>query len=148
MKTMTLLLAGLCFALLSCGQQIPAGQVPSVVQNTVKTKFAHATDIDWEKKEDKFEAEFDINNTDHKALLDASGKLIMYKMDIAIQDLPPAVSGSINSQHAGYVIDDAEKLEKDGKVYYQVELDARGKKEKRLVYTTDGQPAADIQFML
>ncbi len=148
MKAFILVVTTAAISLTSCGQDIPASKVPSVVQNTVQSKFTGAVDIEWEKKKDFFEAEFDVANVDYKAHIDAAGKLIVFKMDINIPELPGAVATAISTEHTGYDIDDAEKLEKDGTTYYQVELDGKGKKDLRLVYTIDGKYAQQIEYML
>ena len=148
MKIIMLSVMASSFWLISCSQDIPAANVPSIVQNALQSKFVDATDIEWEKKKNFYEAEFDMNNIDHKAHIDPNGHVIMYKMEIRKEELPQAVASAISRGHAGYDIDDAEKMEKDGMTYYQVELDAKGKKDKKLVYTTDGDLAQNISYML
>ncbi len=148
MKSIILLITVASVSLVSCGQDIPASKVPSVVQNTVQSKFANAVDIEWEKKSNFYEAEFDIDKIDYKAHVDASGKLMGCKIDMKVSELPAVITTAISNEHTGYEIDDADKLEKDGTIYYQVELDAKGKKDKQLVYTTDGKPAQNITYML
>lgn len=148
MKSAILLMTVISVSLVSCGQDIPASKVPSVVQNTVQAKFVNAVKIEWEKKNNFYEAEFDIDKTDYKVHVDASGKLLICKTDMKVSELPAAITSAISSEHGGYEIDDADKLDKDGTIYYQVELDAKGKKDKRLVYTADGKLAQNITYML
>lgn len=148
MKGFILLMTAASISLISCSQDIPASKIPSVVQNTLQSKFANAVDIEWEKHDNLYEAEFDMNNTDYKAHIDDSGKLVAYKWDIKTTELPEAVTSVIGREHNDYDIDDADKLEKDGISYYQVELDASGKKDKHLVFTADGKIASDISYML
>ena len=118
-------------------QDIPQSQVPSVVVNTLKAKFPKTTGLEWERRGELYEAEFDVKNTDHKALLDASGKLIMFKYDIRSSDLPKIVRNTIRNQYEGYRIDGAEKLDNEGIVFYQVDLDGQPSDQK-LVITNDG----------
>jgi uncharacterized membrane protein YkoI len=148
MKAILLMVTTATISLSSCSQDLPASKVPSVVQNTVQSKFTNAVDIEWEKKNDIYEAEFDVANVDYKAHIDASGKLIVYKVDMRVAELPATIATAITNEHAGYEIDDADKLEKDGVTYYQVELDGKGKQEKKLVYTAEGKPAQNITYML
>jgi uncharacterized membrane protein YkoI len=148
MKTILLIITASAVSLSSCSQDLPVSKVPSVVQNTVQSTFANAADIEWEKKNEIYEAEFDVAHVDYKAHIDASGKLIVYKVDLKVNELPAAIATAISHEYAGYEIDDADKLEKDGTIYYQVELDAKGKKNKQLVYTVDGKPAQHINYML
>lgn len=126
-------------------QDIPASQVPAAITKTFKAKFPKTTGLDWEKKGDLYEADFDVNMIDHKALYDASGKLVALKKDIRKADLPAAVKSAIDTRYKGFRIDDAERVERGGKVYYQVELDGRPNDEK-LVFTADGQIAAGRQY--
>ena len=147
MKGFILFVTAVSISLVSCSQDIPASKVPSVVQNALQSKFANAVNVEWEKIGSLFEAEFDLNNADYKAHIDPSGKLIVYKSDLKPAELPAAVTDVISREHTGYKIDDADKLEKDGMTYYQVELDASGKQDKLLVFTSDGKPAEGISYM-
>jgi hypothetical protein len=147
MKRTAFILLAVAITAASCSQEIPVSKVPSVVQNTLQAKFPSTTGTEWEKKNNLFEAEFKNNNTEYTAHLDPAGKLIMYKMDIPIADLPAVITAAIGRDHAGYDIDDAEKLDKDGISYYQVELESKGKKDKKLVFSATGEPASHITFM-
>ena len=146
---MKLILLGMAasMSLVSCAQNISAKKVPSVVQNTVQAKFANASDIEWEKKSNLYEAEFNMGTVEYTALIDANGKLVVYKSNMMEKDLPAAVSAAITREHSGYTIDDLEKVEKEGITYYQVELEASGKKDMELVFSTDGSIASGISYI-
>lgn len=146
MKSLSLFITALSTTLISCAQDIPASKVPSVVQNTLQSTFSNAAKIEWEKKGNLYEAEFEIDNTEYTAHIEASGKLLVYKVDIAATELPAAITQAIARDHAGYQLDDADKLVKDGTTYYQVELEAKGKKDVKVVYAANGQ-AATINYM-
>lgn len=73
--------------------------------------------------------------------------MVVYRSDIKVSELPEAIARVIRREHSGYDIDDAAKLEKDGATYYQVELDANGKQDKHLVFTTDGKPAQGVAYL-
>ena len=147
MKKMMLVLSVAFVSLSSCSQDMQTSEVPSVVQNTLKTRFAGALKVEWEKKNALFEAEFDMDSTEYTAHIDLAGKLISHKTDIPESGLPLAVATAIRTGHAGFKIDEAEKLEKDGVTYYQVELEAKGKKDKQLVFSPDGSIAQAITYM-
>ena len=72
-------------------------------------------------------------------MLILKGKLVMYKMDIKENELSAAVSSIIRTEYIGYKIDDAEKIEKDGVTYYEVELEGKGKKDLKLNFSADGK---------
>jgi uncharacterized membrane protein YkoI len=147
MKNILLISIAASISLVSCGQDMPAEKVPSVVQNTVQSAFGAVLNIEWEKKKQYYEAEFDRDSIEYTACIDATGKLLMYKADIALTTLPAAIATTIGVDHAGYTIDDTEKLEKDGLVYYQVELEAKGKKDRKLVFTADGKTTQQVQYL-
>ena len=142
---MYLLFAAVLLSSTAIGQDIPSREVPSAVINTIKAKFPNTTRLEWEKKGDLFEAEFHVNNIDHKALLEPSGKLLVYKRDIRAADLPRAVKNTIRKQYANFRIDDVEKLEKEGAVFYQVELDGEPHDQK-LVISADGKVDSSQQY--
>ena len=142
---MYLLFAAVLLSSTAIGQDIPSREVPSAVINTIKAKFPNTTRLEWEKKGDLFEAEFHVNNIDHKALLEPSGKLLEYKRDIRAADLPRAVKNTSRKQYANFRIDDVEKLAKEGAVFYQVELDGEPHYQK-LVISADGKVDSSQQY--
>ena len=146
MKSVSLIITALAITLISCAQDIPASKVPSVVQNTLQSTFSNAAKIEWEKKGNLYEAEFEIDKTEYTAHIEASGKLLVYKVNITTTELPAAITQAIARDHASYRLDDADKLVKDGTTYYQVELEAKGKKDVKVVYAANGQ-AASINYM-
>lgn len=146
MKNILLSLVAFSTALISCGQNLPASKVPSVVQNAVQSGFSAAADIEWEKKNDLYEAEFKLDSVEHSVLVDASGKIIAHKSDMTLLNVPAQVKTAIGRE-TGYKVDDLEKLEIDGIPYYQVEFEAKGKKDKKVVYAADGSFASNIKYM-
>ena len=139
MKSIILVVTGSLFFLYSCSQDIPNSKVPSVVLNTVQAKFGSVNKIEWEKKNDLYEAEFKKDSIEYAVYIDTAGKLVMYKMDIRENELPAAVSLTISTEYIGYKIDDAEKIEKDGVTWYEVELEGKGKKDLKLNFSADGK---------
>ena len=136
------------FSFSSCSQDIPAGKVPSVVQNTVQARFTNTGKIEWEKKNNNlYEAEFNMDSTEYNIHIDSSGKILLYTMDINKNELPAAVVTAISDKYIGYKIDEAEKIEKDGIIYYQAELESKGKKEIQLVFSPDGKIATGVIYI-
>ena len=146
MKSVILIVASL-FSLYSCSQDIPPRKVPSVVLNTVQTKFVNASNIEWEKKKAFYEAEFKMDSIEYAVYVDSAGKLIMYKMDSRQEELPAAVSAAIRTEYIGYKIDDVERIEKDGIIYYEIELDGKGKKDLELVFSAVGKLVTELNYL-
>jgi hypothetical protein len=138
MKTAMLFSASLLFSLLSFSQEIPASQVPAAVIKSFNSYFPQTARVEWEKKGNRYEADFDIKRTDHKALFENTGKLIVYKKDIPQNQLPAAVKQAIRQQYPHYRIDDVERIARSGHLYYQVELDGQPQ-DIKLVFTRDGR---------
>jgi uncharacterized membrane protein YkoI len=147
MKQVFLITAIAAIGFCSCGQDMPASKVPSVVQNTVETRFANATKIEWEKKNGVYEAEFNLDSAEYTVQIDPAGKIEAYKIDISENQLPASIVAAINNNYQGYKVDDAERLEKDGTTYYQVELEGKTKKDQQLIFTADGNKAENISYM-
>lgn len=135
-----LVIAGLfsALSLQACGQQVDAGKVPSVVVNALNAKYGTATGTEWEKKQSHYEAEFTANGKELEVQIDQSGKILVEKSDVLPAELPAAVTAALQSSYKEYTVDDAEKLERNGVVYYQVELEAKGKKDLKKIFTAAG----------
>jgi biopolymer transport protein ExbD len=139
MKQLGIWAAFLGITVTACSQDIEANKVPSVVANAVQAKFASATHIDWELKNNLYEAEFSQDSVEYTVEVDATGNITRQKHDLAIQQLPAGLAQAISSQYKDYQIDDVEQLEVKGAIFYQVELDApRGKKDVQLVFDANG----------
>lgn len=123
MKVLLLFFA-MCIAGVTYGQDIRVAQgVPASVQKAFKSKFPAAKDVEWERKGERLEADFNVGRVDHKALYDQKGKLLAWKSDLRKGALPPAITRAIKTNYKGFRVDDADQVTRDGKVYYQVELD-------------------------
>lgn len=124
----------------ACSQDINAKRVPTLVKNALLTKFPDATDIEWEKNNNRYEADYDVDNTECAASIDASGKIIMYKQEIQVTELPAILSGTLQQNFAGYTIEDSERIQKGDQVFYQVKLEKNNQELKR-VFSENGQVA-------
>ncbi len=105
-----------------------------------------ATNVDWEKNNDLYEAEFAVDSLELTIQVDATGKIIMQKQDAAANELPAPVLAVVGSQYKAYVLDDVEKIEKDNTIYYQVELEGTGKKDVLLVLDANGRVQSDMPY--
>lgn len=144
------LLSSLIFALSLAGcslmdNDIPASKVPSVVKNAFDQAYVNALDVEWEKEKGNYEVSFDLGNVDHKALYSPEGKLMMTKKDILLSELPVAITDKIAVDYPDHKVDDVEKVETNETILYQVELDGPIR-DKKLVYTTEGQESKDFQY--
>lgn len=145
-KLITLVAAALISA--SCSSQdISASNVPSVVLNTLKAKYPAAKGVEWEKHGNYYEAELDLNDTtDVTVRIDEAGTVLMQKQEISVQALPASIITVLQDQYKDYRIDDVDRIEKAGTVYYQVELDRKRKPDVKRVFTADGQEEKTLAY--
>ncbi|HEY1020793.1 MAG TPA: PepSY-like domain-containing protein [Flavisolibacter sp.] len=140
-----LIVAGL---LTACSNQgISSSKVPSVVLNAVSEQFPVQEEVEWKKQGNLYEAEIDLNDSvDITVQVNEAGQVLLQKQDIGAAELPAAIQSAIQAQYAGYTIDEAEKVTKGGAVYYQMELEASGKKDKKIVFSADGKEDSNTAF--
>ena len=127
------------------GQDIPENKVPSVVVNALAEAFPTATDVEWEKQNGNFEAEFDSASTDYTVLLNATGAIVEAKHEITVAELPEAVQNAISVNYKDQQPDEVDLLEKDGQTFYQVELDGKVK-ETKLVFDAAGKEQTGFAY--
>ena len=129
------------------GSHIAQEKVPSVVLNTLKAQYPVTNNVVWEKDHDLYEADVRINDSTEVTIgIDETGKLVMQKFEIAGADLPAQVVAAIRETYEEYFIEEAERLERGGKTYYQVELDHRRKRDLNLVFLPDGNEDKKMYF--
>ena len=139
MRTLILILFFAAVINLSANtQNIPQSQVPPVIVSSMQKTFAGATDVKWEVKKDLYKAEFKIGSRKHDAWIDKSGTLKKHKEDFPKKDLPAAILQQVEKEFKGYRIDDADKIEEDGKIFYQVDLKGTTE-ERKVLFTPDGR---------
>ncbi len=124
-------------------QDLPQSEVPSVVLNTFQQKFSNAADVEWEAKGDLYKAEFKIGSRGHDAWIDKSGKITKHKEDFPKKDLPQSIQQQISTDFKAYKLDDADKIEMDGKVFYQVELDGSAD-DRKVLFTAEGKVQENV----
>lgn len=123
MMTRLIISALLLTSLVGCDNDIAFSEVPSVVQNTFKSNFPNSRDVEWEKYGDDFEVDFELNDIDYSARIDAKGNLLTYKYDIDMSEIPQPIHGFFEKEYAGKIYDDSEKLVQNGVSYYQMEIE-------------------------
>ena len=131
--------------LLPGDKDIAESEVPSVVKNAFASEYPEAKEVDWEMKGEDYEVDFEVNNVDFALLIDGSGNIIMSKEEITKEDLPTAVTSGISKNFADLELDEVQKVEKDGKTFYQVEFDGMIR-DKEVVFTANGQQDNSISF--
>lgn len=128
---------------ISCSQQIPESEIPSVVLNTVELEFSNATNVEWEKKGTVYEVEFEINKVEHEALIEETGTIIKYIKEIAIEELPDVLRTSLSTSEELKKVDDVHLLTIGESSYYQLEFEGTLTSSTK-VYNLDGEEMQNI----
>ncbi|WP_342332274.1 PepSY-like domain-containing protein [Pedobacter sp. FW305-3-2-15-E-R2A2] len=138
MKQSIILAAGLLFSGLTYAQDIPVKEVPSVVLNSFNKAFPQALKVDWEKKGDLFNADFDIGRRDHEVWLNPKGGIVKHKKELRVRELPSVIVNSIKKNFKGFRIDEVDKYEEEKQFFYKVELKTLSE-EKKVVFDAQGK---------
>jgi hypothetical protein len=107
-------------------QGIPSSEVPEAVKNAFMKTHSNAKDIEWERKGEYYNVEYEIGRNNHELWISSEGQILRHKEDISSSDLPRRIKEKIKSDYRSYRIDDAEKLTAGNQVFYKIELEGRG----------------------
>ncbi|HWL00608.1 MAG TPA: PepSY-like domain-containing protein [Parapedobacter sp.] len=142
MKKLLVVLCALSLAYLPLNaQDVQKRGVPAVVLNAFQQQFPKARQVEWEKKRDgSYEVEFDngLFSRDHQAIISPEGKVLRHEEELASYSLPDAVKQQITAEFDGYRVGDVKKIDSDGTITYEVELDNR-QGDLVVVFATDGK---------
>ena len=106
-------------------------QRPSkTILKAFKNDFTEATEIQWEKDDDNtWEVEFFINEIEHSANYDLSGKLVETEIQIRLEEVPEIVMNIFKTKYSVHQIYKAYLEKTDTALIYEFEL---SKKEDEL----------------
>lgn len=134
MKQMIVLLAISVISLSASAQKVKEKDVPSAVTSAFKQQFSTAKDVEWEKEEGNYEAEFKTGKIEQSVVFDAAGKILETEVDIKEDALPPQAREYMSKKYSGEKIKEASKItESSGTVKYEAEV--RG---KDLIFDSNG----------
>jgi hypothetical protein len=79
-----------------------SNEVNARVKTAFQKDFSKATAVNWEAKENFFFAEFKVNNVEFSAAYNEDGQLVATSRPVKMEQLPMAVTLSLNEKYAGY----------------------------------------------
>ena len=128
----------LLFALLACAQisfaqKTKSSKVPEPVKMAFSKAYPNVKDVDWEKENGNYEAEFElVDDQETSVVYDANGALLETEVEIAVSALPKAVQEALK----GKKVKEASKITNaKGVVTYEAEV-----KRKDLMFDAAGKP--------
>lgn len=133
MKTFILLAAILfCYGTIHA-QDISASEVPEVVKNALLKTHPNPKDVEWERKGEYYNVEYEIGRHDHELWISPSGQIVKHKEELSANALPQGLRNKIKSDYKGYKVDDVDKLTIGNQVLYKIELESgRGSNKTEL----------------
>jgi hypothetical protein len=110
----------------SFGQKTSKDNIPQVVKDSFMKSFPTVQNEKWEKENQNFEAEFDLNKEEMSALFSPEGKLIETEVEIAIGDLPAPIINYFSKNLSEKKIKEASKItDAAGKVSFEAEVNGK-----------------------
>ncbi len=131
--------------LLSCDDDYPYAEVPSVILNEFWAQYADAKDAEFNPSGQDYEVDFNLNGKDHSAVIHASGNILKEKKEIEWNELPPAVQQTLEKEYGQKKIEDPEWVKIAEEILYQVEIN-RFFIDKKIVLNAAGEIEANRTY--
>jgi len=113
-------------------------EVPNAVMHAFTRNFDVPSDVTWKKANSGYEVDFNLADVAHSARYTADGELLMVKMALNDQDLPPVIRQRINDDFREFAIDGIAQVKTGDRLLFQVELDGCSENRK-VVFNEDGK---------
>lgn len=129
--------------LTSCDKDddLRVNDVPNVVLDSFEAKFPNASRAEWEKKGGYIVADFWQDGMETDVWYNPNGEWLMteYDLGINLSALPQAVQDAFqSSQYAAWQVDDIDKYERPGDVFYLIEVEIKDQQDRDLFFAPDG----------
>lgn len=119
-------------------QDLTMQEVPANLNESFQKAYPQATDVEWEKEGTTYKVEFDANRMEHEIWYSENGNIVKTEKELAIADLPAAVTTALKTNYSKHKIDEVEMTEENGKKIYEVELEKMFSKDIKLFMLDDG----------
>jgi hypothetical protein len=108
-------------------QTVKESQVPAAVKSALKSKYAEAKGVQWEKEKGNYEANWGgKSKEDNSVQFTPSGDFIEMIKAIPVSQLPAPVSSYVKAHYKGAKITEAGKVtDAKGKMTYEAEVNKK-----------------------
>lgn len=117
-------------------KKIDTTQVPAAVMTAFNSTFPNSSNTEWKMKDNHYMVSFTMNNSNHHAKIDQTGKVISRGMEIPASQLPGPVTTAIQRDYPDYKIDKAYTVTENGTTNYKVSFE--GKEDRKIMYDATG----------
>lgn len=107
----------------SSAQKHDKNTAPAAVQAAFKAKFPKGENVEWEKENANYEAEFMLDNQEYSAVFNEAGNLLETEKEIKPEQLPEAVINYVKSNYPNSKIKEAAEItDAAGQRRFEVEI--------------------------
>jgi len=137
-KSIFIAIAAAAISTVAYGQKKESEVAPKTVETAFQQKFPTAQKVKWEKENDaEWEAEFKLDGKEYSANFSIDGTWKETEHEIAKSEIPSAVQNTLNTEFAGYKIEESEISETSEGTAYEFELE-KGKSEMEVTIDANG----------
>ena len=119
------------------GQDIPEDRIPESVLSTFRTTYGTISDVSWEREDDMFEAEFDLDGMEVSLLITPDGTIVATEQELPLSEIPASVRSAIQNLYPGASLEEGERITTHEGMTYEVEIRSGGK-EYELQFDEEG----------
>ena len=115
--------------------------VPQATTDAFKAIYPDAHEVDWQTENKLYSAEFEKDNIEYSAVIDADGKIIQTstEQEIDFDALPDQVKSVFLATYGNAIIKEIELIRRgDGTKYYEFEIKS-GEHFLKLLYGENGE---------
>lgn len=121
----------------SKAQDVNAKDVPMVIKKAFARQYPKATDVEWERKGNNYEVDFDLGRIDRKVTYTAGGKVVSVEKDIPNAQLPLTISRAVKAKYPKGRVDNVTWINTGGKITYKVDIE--GTPDVNVWYDSSGK---------
>lgn len=138
MKIVILLISTVLSIQASYAQKMKKSEVPAKVKETFAKKYPGIKSEKWEKENNSYEVEFDLNKIESSALFDSIGNFKELEQEIKISELPKSAISYCTKNLSEFKISEAAKItDAGGKISFEAEM-KKGKEHYDVIFDEMG----------
>lgn len=126
----------------SCEKEYDIRNIDREFSDALSTRYPQATWVEWERDRDFYVAEFYDGGVEIKVWYTGNAQWCMTETDLGrnMDALPAAVKDAFaTSVYAlSWRVDDIDKYERQGEVFYLIEVEKLGERDRDLYYSESG----------
>jgi hypothetical protein len=115
-----------------------APDIPNAVKHAFTRHFDVPSEVTWKKIRSGYEVDFNLADVAHSARYTADGELLMVKMVLDEQDLPPVIGQRIIEDYRQFAVEEIYQIKAPDRVLFQVALSGPSE-DRKVVFTQKGE---------